>query len=134
MIRQHDRLRAVSLLLAVLGAGFALGWFGHDQARHSRKRGEPREEAMMRKLERELTLSGPQRDSVRAIVRRHHAEIRGLWQEMHPRYDSLRAVTRAEIDAQLTPEQQARHERLIEKQKRREKGSDRTGKEPHGKL
>jgi hypothetical protein len=134
LTRRYDRLRAVALLVAVLGAGFALGWFSHDNARHSRRRGEPREEAMVRKLERELTLTGPQRDSVRAIVMRHHADIRGLWQEMHPRYDSLRAVTRAEIDAQLTPEQRALHERLIEKQKHRDRESDRRGKEAHGKL
>ncbi len=64
-------------------------------------------------LERELSLSGVQRDSVRAIVARHRAAIDSLWASLGPRMDSVRKAVRVDVMLQLTPEQQPRYRELI---------------------
>jgi hypothetical protein len=46
-----------------------------------------------------------QRESVEAVFDRHDGAMRQIWSEMQPRYDSVRAQIRSEIDAVLTEEQ-----------------------------
>lgn len=107
------RAWALALLVAVFVLGGAAGWAARGW---NGRPCEPRLRdtgAMVQFLTKELDLTAVQQDSVRGIFRRHRAEMQALWQAMHPRVDSLRAVMQAEIDAQLTPDQQRRHRELV---------------------
>jgi len=75
-------------------------------------------------LTKELDLSATQQDSVRAIFRRHRAQMEAIWRSVHPRYDSIRAVLEVEINAQLTPDQQRRHRELLDRIARERRAAD----------
>jgi Spy/CpxP family protein refolding chaperone len=113
----RPKLAAVGLLAAVFLAGGLAGWGGREAAERDEDRGPRRRgpDAMVAYLSRELNLSDAQRDSVRAIFARHRPETDSLWAQVRPRFDSIKARMRTEIDAQLTPEQRARHQQLIER-------------------
>lgn len=114
----RSKLAAVGLLAAVFLAGGLAGWGGREatggEGRGGGRGGRRGPEAMVAYMSRELKLSDAQRDSVRAIFARHRPETDSLWARVRPRFDSIKAKMRAEIDAQLTPEQRARHQQLIE--------------------
>ena len=112
-----SKLAAVGLLAAVFVAGGLAGWGGREAVDHEGPGGHGRRgpEAMVAFLSHELKLSDVQRDSVRAIFARHRPETDSLWARVRPRFDSIKTRMRAEIDAQLTPEQRARHQQLIER-------------------
>ena len=126
----RSKVAAVGLLAAVFVAGGLAGWGGHEAAERGEhgpgRRGGP--DAMVQYLSRELDLSSAQRDSVRAIFARHRPETDALWARVRPPFDSIKARMRAEIDAQLTPEQRAKHQQLIERAEhhRRERDGDST--------
>jgi len=110
----RSKLAAVGLLAAVFVAGGLAGWGGHEAAEredHSPRGGRGGPDALVSMLSRELALSAPQRDSVRAIIVRHGPEIDSLRARVRPQFDSIKARMRAEIDAQLTAEQRAKHAR-----------------------
>lgn len=113
-----SKLAAVGLLAAVFIAGGLAGWGGHEAAeredRGPRGRGRGNPDAIVAYLSKELDLSSAQRDSVRAIFARHRPETDALWTQVRPRFDSIKTRVRAEIDAQLTPDQRAKHQQLIE--------------------
>ena len=128
-----SKLAAVTLLAAVFLAGGLAGWGGHaaaerDEGRGPRRRGP---DAMVDYLSRELKLNDAQRDSVRAIFQRHRPETDSLWARVRPQFDSIKSRMRAEIDAQLTPEQRAKHQQLIERAEHHERGSSRERGERH---
>jgi hypothetical protein len=127
----RSKLSAVALLAVVFLAGGAAGWFLRESADHNdRPRGRG-PDAMVAYLTRELKLSPSQADSVRAAFARHRLEIQALWGQVRPRFDSIKAVVRAEIDAQLTPEQRAQHQRLVEEAEHHRRG-DSTKAKPEG--
>lgn len=109
----RSRVWAVALLVAVFAAGAAGGWAlgRHRPDGPSRSGGGP--DAIAAYLARRLDLSPVQQESVRAVFVRHHAEMQAIWGEVRPRMDSLRAVVRAEVTRQLTPDQQTRYTRLL---------------------
>ena len=125
-----SKLLALALLAAVFVAGGAAGWGARENTRSSRGRRGP--DAMVERLGRELGLSATQRDSVRAIFERHHPEVEALWAEMRPRFDSIKARVRGEVAAQLTPDQQARYQRLLEEAEHRRKGDSTKAKADGG--
>ena len=110
----RSKLAAVGLLAAVFVAGGLAGWGGHEAA--DREAPGPRRgpDALVSYLSRELDLSAPQRDSVRAIIVRHRPETDSLWARVRPQFDSIKARMRAEIDGQLTPAQRTKHQQLID--------------------
>ena len=128
----RSKLAAVGLLAAVFLAGGLAGWGGREVTERDRhgpgRRGGP--DALVAYLSRELDLSSAQRDSVRAIIARHRPETDALWARVRPQFDSIKTRMRAEIDAQLTPEQRAQHQQLIEKAEhhRREREDSTKGK------
>lgn len=63
-------------------------------------------------LQRELDLTPAQRDSVEAVLDRYAAPMEAVWTDMETRIDSLRIAIRRDVQAQLTPEQQARYTRV----------------------
>lgn len=112
------KLAAVGLLAAVFLAGGLAGWGGREVTERDEDRSPRRgrgPDAMVEYLTRELKLNEAQRDSVRAIFARHRPETDSLWARVRPRFDSIKTRMRAEIDAQLTPDQRARHQQLIER-------------------
>src|SRR6266852_5730147 len=117
----RSKLAAVGLLAAVFVAGGLAGWGGREAVAHDGlgPGGGRGPDAMVAYLSRELDLSTAQRDSVRAIFARHRPET-----------DSIKARMRAEIDAQLTPEQRTRHQQLIDQAEhhRREREDSTKGK------
>jgi Spy/CpxP family protein refolding chaperone len=126
-----SKVSAIALLAVVFLAGGAAGWLVRDGTGHD---GRPRgrgPDAMVAYLGRELNLTPAQSDSVRAIFARHRAEIEALGAQVRPRFDSIKTVVRAEIDAQLTPEQRAKHQRLVEDAEHRRRG-DSTKAKPEG--
>lgn len=122
----RSKLAAVGLLAAVFLAGGLAGWGGREAAGHEgegrRGGGRRGPERMIAHLTHELDLSDAQRDSVRAIFARHKPETDSLWARVRPRFDSIKARMRAEIDAQLTPEQRVRYQRLIDDAEHQRKG------------
>lgn len=127
----RSKLSAVALLVVVFIAGGAAGWLIHDSTEHDRRPRGRGPDAMVAYLTHELKLTPAQADSVRAIFARHRPETEGLWAQVRPRFDSIKTVVRAEIDAQLTPDQRARHQRLIEEAEHRRRG-DSTKAKPEG--
>ena len=112
----RSKLAAVGLLAAVFVAGGLAGWGGREAADRddrSPRRGGP--DALVAMLSKELDLNDAQRDSVRTIITRHHPDIEALWAQVRPRFDSIKTEMRAEIDAQLTPEQRVKHQQLIDR-------------------
>lgn len=125
-----SKLAAVGLLAAVFVAGGLAGWGGREAVDHEGPGGHGGHrgpEAMVAFLSHELKLSDVQRDSVRAIFTRHRPETDSLWAQVRPRFDSIKTRIRAEIDAQLTPEQRAKHQQLIEQAEHHRREADSAG-------
>jgi Spy/CpxP family protein refolding chaperone len=104
---------ALALLVAVFVAGGAVAWGLEDwmgDGRGGRRRGT---DAMVNFLDERLDLTAAQRDSVRAVFVRHRAAMDSIWSEVHPRVDSVRALMRAEISAQLDSGQRERYTQLV---------------------
>jgi len=104
---------AVALLAAVLVAGGAAGWVVASRSARPFPRMGRGPDGMAEYLARRLDLSANQRDSVRALIARHHADMQAIWRTVRPRLDSLRAVVNEEVRIQLTPVQQERYTRLL---------------------
>src|SRR6266516_3545374 len=96
---EQSRFWAVAALLASFAAGGLFGW-----AIGTRVHGGPRGGAFRG--------GAPERDSVRAILERHRADVEKIWREVHPRFDSVRSAMSAEINAQLTPTQRTQYAEL----------------------
>jgi Spy/CpxP family protein refolding chaperone len=120
----RSKLVAIVFLLVVFIAGAAAAWGAraYSDRDDRRPRGRRGPDAMVEYLGRELDLSAAQRDSVRAIFQRYKPATEALWAEVRPRFDSIKAQVRAEIDAQLSPEQRAQHQRLVEKAEHHRRG------------
>jgi Spy/CpxP family protein refolding chaperone len=115
-----SKLRALLLLAAVAAAGFASGaaaksWSG---GRASAPPDDWRERCSYSGvLQHELGLSAGQRDSLRAIMRRHHPRTRAILAPLRAQLDSLRAEMRAEMRTVLTPAQQERFDSLLARER-----------------
>jgi len=123
--RVRPRLLAiVALLLAAVG-GFAMG-IAFDRATwESRRLGflargsafrpppdrHPRSELLDR-LGAKLDLDARQRTAVDSILARREAEMKGLRNEVRPRFDSIARRTRNDLLMILTPEQRRRFDAL----------------------
>ena len=100
---------AMLALAALLGAGVGSGLtalalsHGHDEPR---RRGS---DWYVELLTKELQLTAPQQDSVKAILERHSPAMEAIWTDMKERIDTARAAIRADIRTQLTAAQQARY-------------------------
>src|SRR5437899_7089342 len=113
---QQSRFWAIVALFATFAAGGLLGWAvgtrahgGGPRGWESRGGGPPGPDGMVGFLSERLDLTAAQRDSVRAILERHRADLEKIWREVHPRFDSVRSRMSAEISAQLTPAQRTRY-------------------------
>lgn len=95
----------ISLFLGLL-TGFGLGsWQGRD---FFRRDGSPerRYERLLKRFNSKLKLTVEQKTSVGTILDNKRKKIELMRAEAKPRFEELRATTRAEIRKVLTPEQQ----------------------------
>jgi len=120
----RSRLGAVILLLAAMSFGALVGGIAVSAAEHrgggsvTHRHGR---DGVMARLTEELELSSAQQDSIRTVLERHRPEMDSMWQEVRPRFDSVRSIMRGEIRAQLSPEQQTRYQQMIERREREQR-------------
>ena len=77
------------------------------------------------RLSKDLDLTPVQRDSVGQILERYESRMDSIWQDIRPKFETVRAELRSEINAHLTPDQQRRYAVLLERQDaRRRNGKD----------
>jgi Spy/CpxP family protein refolding chaperone len=119
---------AVSLLAATFFLGVAVGgvalaaWGDRSDDRERR----PRErQSYSEILERELSLTSAQRESVEVILARRQQVMTDMWAEIGPRFDSLRDQIRVEITQVLDEEQQAKYQDMITRSERYRGGRER---------
>ena len=123
-----SKVRAIGLLVAVAVAGFATGAASRTWA-EARARGavDWREECSYSGLlAHELRLTPAQRDSIHAIMQRRRPAMRAVFEPLRPQMDSLRALTRAEIRAVLTPQQAAAWDSLRQRERAERERADST--------
>jgi hypothetical protein len=107
---QSSTWKAGLLLALVAIAGGAVGSVVTIQAMHGRHGGGRRGgDWYVELLNHELKLTPAQRDSVLAILARHHNDMDSIWNQFGARLDQMRDTIRAEVRVQLTPEQVTRY-------------------------
>jgi len=110
----RSKAQAIALLAAVFVLGGAAGWGVDTWLRHDSRPHGP--DAFVSYLTKELGLDSAQRDSVRAVLDRHHPQMDTIWRDVHARVDSLRHVMRAEIFTHLTEPQRKKYLQLVAEQ------------------
>jgi hypothetical protein len=125
MMFNRSKAWAIGLLVAMFAAGAAFGW-GAEDWRMGRDRGGRRRstDAMVHYLDRELNLRPAQRDSVRDVFVRYRVAMDAIWEQVHPRVDSVRAAMRAEISIRLDSAQREGYARLIAKHEHQHRKAD----------
>jgi hypothetical protein len=112
----RSKTLAASLLAATFFLGLAVGgvamaaWGDDDDGRRSRSR---QHASYAERLAERLDLTAVQQESVAVILERRQEIMHQVWQEVHPRLDSLRLQIRDEILAVLDQEQQVAYRDLI---------------------
>ena len=76
------------------------------------------------RLARDLDLTPAQRDSVGLILERYEPRMDSIWQDIRPKFETVRTELRSEINAHLTPDQQRRYAELLERQDARRRNKD----------
>ena len=72
----------------------------------------PRSEEYVQLVNEEVGLTPVQCDSVRAVLRRHHDEMKTVLSIVEPRIDSLKETIRAEIRTHLSPAQMTAYDKM----------------------
>jgi hypothetical protein len=124
-MKPRPKLLAFLLLLAVFVAGGVSSWAIQawaDGTRSPQKR--PRGERAIAYLTGELDLTALQQDSLRAVFARYRPAMDSIWRTVHPRFDSVRALVRADVMTHLTPAQQALYRDLMVKMDERHRAGD----------
>jgi len=117
---------AVLLLLAAFALGVVAGIGGLALSHRPPGMGHPPgSSGYLSRLSKDLDLTPVQRDSVGAILKRFEPRMDSIWQDIRPRFETLKGELRSDINAQLTPDQQRRYAELLERQDaRRRNGKD----------
>jgi Spy/CpxP family protein refolding chaperone len=108
-----SRLWAIALLIAVAGAGFALGALTTDYTHREPRRDGRGREGYATHLAAQLDLDSVQTDSVRAILTRYRPAMRAVFDQVRPQMDSLRQRMHDDITGVLTPDQRQRFDSLL---------------------
>jgi hypothetical protein len=123
---RKSRLVAAVVIVLVLVAGIAIGFFLHQAVRW--RHGPPGfgisgpppghgaavKDRMLARLDRDLNLSPSQHATIDTVLTRREADLRALMAETRPRFDSIAARTRADIQAVLSPEQRGEFAKIVE--------------------
>jgi len=108
-----SKLWAIALLIAVAGAGFALGALTTDYTHRGPGREGRGRESYATHLAGQLGLDSAQTDSVRAILGRYRPAMRAVFDQVRPQMDSVRQRMRDDINSVLTPDQRQRFDSLL---------------------
>lgn len=109
-----SQLWATVLLLSTFAAGAVVGGGATNAWRDRRGPDRPqqdrgqrdRDRGFVATLSKELNLTPVQKDSVKAILRKHDAAFRSVMDGTRPKFDSLRALVHADIKGVLDQPQQ----------------------------
>ncbi len=108
-----SKLWAIALLIAVAGAGFALGAVTTDFTHRGGTREARGREGYAAHLADQLGLDSAQTDSVRAILQHYRPAMRAVFEQVRPQMDSVRGRMHADISGVLTPNQRPRFDSLL---------------------
>jgi Spy/CpxP family protein refolding chaperone len=110
----RSRLGAAGLLIVTFVLGALVGGAATSLADREghRTRGNHPRPSYVERLGADLDLSEAQKDSVRAVLDRHQPAMDSLWESIRPQFQSERQSIRTQINAFLTPDQQARYATL----------------------
>jgi len=121
MLKKY-RLWVALTLLVVFGLGAAAGVFGERYLMHRRDRrpSQPRTPyVLLDPVVKALGLTADEQASIRDIFKRSDERMKTLDTEIHARLREMRAELKSEVDAILTPEQRAKLEDMIQKERAR---------------
>jgi hypothetical protein len=125
----RSKTLAVSLLLATFVMGVAIGAVGSaawgDRAERQRRPPQRERPSYAEILQQELALTAEQRDSVEAILARREQAMQEIWQQMGPRFDSLRTQIRVDIGQMLDSTQSVKYQDMITRSEQRRGERDR---------
>jgi Spy/CpxP family protein refolding chaperone len=107
-----SKLWAIALLVAVAGAGFALGALTTNWTHRATPREARGRDGYTGYLAQHLQLDSAQTDSVRAILTHYRPAMRAVFDQVRPQMDSLRQQMRTDINTVLTPDQRQRFDSL----------------------
>lgn len=103
---------AVALVLGIVVGAFAVtrglprdwcgGWKNPQKARQH----------MMQQFTSKLNLTSDQQQKISVIFEEARAKMNALREEMRPKFQEIRTTTKAQIRALLTPDQQARFDKM----------------------
>jgi Spy/CpxP family protein refolding chaperone len=107
-------LLAAAFLLGLLSGAGAVAFAERHGASpfHDGRRGG---QSYLDRLTETLDLTPAQRDSVRQVLDRRTPAMDSLWQEVGPRFETLRSTIRSEIRTLLTPEQRRQYEEMLQR-------------------
>jgi len=131
MIKKYKLWVALTLVV-VFGLGAAAGVFGERYLMHRRDRRPAHPQTPFLLLEpvaKALGLTPEQQDKLREVFRRSDERMKALDTEIHRQLREVRAQLKSEVDSILTPEQRAKLEDMIQKE-RAKRQPRRTGGEP----
>ena len=119
MIKKY-RIWVALTLLAVFALGAAAGVLGERYIMHRpyRRTAQPHTPfPLLGPVAKALALTAEQQDKLREIFKRSDERMKMLDTEIHARLRDVRAQLKSEVDAVLTPEQRAKLEELIQKER-----------------
>ena len=67
------------------------------------------------RLTDDLKLTAEQRDSIRVVLDHYHPRMDSVWENIRPRFETLRGELRSEIRTYLTPDQQRQFDELLQR-------------------
>jgi len=127
---RRSRLVAGVVIALVFLAGLAVGFFLHQAAPWPHRSpiavgGPPHrpspevKKRMLERLDRDLKLTPDQHARIDTVLTRREADLHALMTETRPRFDSIAARTRSEIQAVLTPEQRDEFAKIVQRMESR---------------
>ena len=133
---RKSRLVAGLVIVLVLIAGIAIGFFAHQALpwRHGPPGfgigGPPPghggvKDRMLARLDRDLKLTPSQHATIDTVLTRREADLKSLMAETRPRFDSIAARTRSDIQAVLTPQQRDEFAKIVQEVESRRKARER---------
>jgi len=119
MLKKY-KLWVALTIVAVFGLGAAAGIFGERYLMHrqDRRPTQPRTPfVLLDPVVKALGLTADEQASLRDIFKRSDERMKTLDTEIHNRLREMRAELKSEVDAILTPEQRAKLEDMIQKER-----------------
>ena len=132
MVKKYKLWVALTLIV-VFGLGVAAGVFGERYLMHKKPRGPAHERTPFLLLEpvaKALALTAEQQDKLREIFKRSDERMKVLDGEIHVRLREVRAQLKNDVDGVLTPDQRAKLEDIIQKERAKRQPARTGGEAP----